>query len=58
MDNTNLYRDLRTGTEYIGNWASREGSREFRDETGKRLRSYLGFSSLGSRAEGLGIGCV
>ena len=25
VDSTNLYRDLRTGTQYIGNWASRDG---------------------------------
>ena len=24
VDSTSLYRDLRTGTQYIGNWASRE----------------------------------
>ena len=24
MDGINLYRDLRTGTQYIGNWASRD----------------------------------
>ena len=23
IDSINLYRDLRTGTQYIGNWASR-----------------------------------
>ena len=26
LDGIKLYRDLRTGTQYIGNWASREGS--------------------------------
>ena len=25
INSTNLYRDLRTGTQYIGNWASRVG---------------------------------
>ena len=26
IDGTNLYRDLRTGTEHIGNWASRDSN--------------------------------
>ena len=24
IDSINLYRDLRTGTQYMGNWASRD----------------------------------
>ena len=24
IDSINLYRDLRTGTQYIGNWATRD----------------------------------
>ena len=27
IDSINVYRDLRTGTQYIGNWASRVCSR-------------------------------
>ena len=29
VDSTNLYRDLRTGTQYVGKWASRETASTF-----------------------------
>ena len=39
MDDTNLYRDLRTGTQYIGNWASRVTQKQASKATSTVIRS-------------------